>query len=141
LIFQAILKLLVKPAFISTSPPRPNKPTIKVKELAKRLANLVNERIPEFTSVERLPQKRQKKIYLDFLQNRKGQTLAAPYSVRPTPEASVSTPLHWDEVKKGLNPQKFTIKNIHQRLDKVGDLWKPVLGSGVNIPKTLKLLD
>jgi bifunctional non-homologous end joining protein LigD len=111
------------------------------KELAQRLANLVHDRIPQFTSVERLPKKRQKKVYLDFLQNRKGQTLAAPYSVRPTPQATVSSPLHWDEVKKGLNPQKFTIKNIQQRLDKVGDLWKPVLGPGVNIPRILKLLD
>jgi bifunctional non-homologous end joining protein LigD len=111
------------------------------KQLSQILANLVHERTPDFTSVERLPKKRQKKVYVDFLQNRQGQTLAAPYSVRPTPQATVSTPLHWDEVKKGLDSQKFTIKTIQKRLSKVGDLWKPVLQKGINIPKTLKLLD
>ena len=110
----------------------------QTKGFAQALANLVHERVPDFTSVVRMPKKRKGKVYLDFLQNRQGQTLAAPYSIRPTEVASVSTPLHWDEVNKRLDPFKFTIKTIHKRLAKVGDLWKPVLGKGVNIKQILK---
>lgn len=111
-------------------------------EQAKNFAHLfaieVNKRQPKLTSVERMPVKRPHKIYVDFLQNRQGQTLAAPYSVRPTPTATVSTPLHWDEVKPGLRPTDFTIKNTAARLKKAGDLWKPVLGPGINLAKVLQ---
>jgi bifunctional non-homologous end joining protein LigD len=110
------------------------------KQFAEILANIINDRTPEHTSIVRLPSKRQGKVYVDFLQNRKGQTLAAPYSVRPTEEASVSAPLHWDEVNNKLKPSNFTIKNIEKRIDKVGDLWKPVLGKGIDIKKTLSKL-
>ena len=111
-------------------------------EQAKNLAHLivleVNKRRPEITSVERNPEKRPHRIYLDFLQNRESQTLAAPYSVRPTQEASVSMPLHWDEVKKGLDPMNFTIKNAVARLHQTGDLWKPVVGKGIDLAAILK---
>ena len=114
-------------------------------EQAKNLAHLivleVNRRQPKLTSVERNPDKRKHRIYLDFLQNREGQTLAAPYSVRPTPEASVSMPLHWDEVKKGLDPMDFTIKNAAKRLKRTGDLWKPVMGHGIDLAKLLKKIE
>ncbi|HEX8763180.1 MAG TPA: DNA ligase D [Candidatus Saccharimonadales bacterium] len=114
-------------------------------EQAKNFAHLIvleiNKRQPKITSVERLPEKRKHKIYLDFLQNREGQTLAAPYSVRPTKDASVSMPLHWDEVKSGLKPSDFTIKNALKRLERTGDLWKPVLGKGIDLPKVLKTIE
>ncbi|MGF7229261.1 MAG: DNA ligase D [Candidatus Saccharibacteria bacterium] len=114
-------------------------------EQAKNLAHLlvieINKRVPKITSLERMPEKRPNKIYLDFLQNREGQTLASPYSVRPTPDANVATPLHWDEVRKGLKPSDFTIKNTAARLETVGDLWKPVLGKGVDIGVILKHLE
>lgn len=113
-------------------------------EQAKNFAHLmvieVNKRQPKLTSLERMPDKRKNRIYLDFLQNREGQTLAAPYSLRPTPDATVSTPLHWDEVTPSLKPTDFTIKNIHTRLQKVGDIWKPVMQKGVDIAKVLKHL-
>jgi len=111
------------------------------KNLAHLIALEVNKRAPKLTSVERMPEKRKNKIYLDFLQNREGQTLAAPYSVRPTPDASVSTPLHWDEVNDQLKPSNFTIQNMPARLKKVGDLWKPVMGAGVDVAKILKYID
>src|SRR5581483_9558356 len=82
----------------------------EIKTFAELIAHIVHNRLPELTSIERSPAKRKKKIYLDYLQNRKGQTIAAPYSVRPHPGATVSTPLEWDEVKKGLDPGDFTIK-------------------------------
>lgn len=111
------------------------------KNLAHLIALEVNKRASKITSVERLPEKRKHKIYLDFLQNREGQTLAAPYSVRPTPDASVSTPLHWDEVNKNLKPSDFTIKNMPARLKRVGDLWKPVMGAGIDLAKILKNIE
>jgi bifunctional non-homologous end joining protein LigD len=114
-------------------------------EQAKNLAHLialeVNHRLPKITSVERMPKKRKHKIYLDFLQNREGQTLAAPYSVRPTEEASVSAPLHWNEVKEGLLPSDFTIENMPARLKQYGDLWKPVLGPGIDLRNILKKIE
>ncbi len=109
----------------------------QVRQGAKIFAQMVNQRLPDITSLERHPTKRQKKVYIDYLQNSQGQTLAAPYSVRPTPEATVSTPLHWHEVTAKLDPSKFTVKNTHKRLAKVGDLWKPVLGRGIDIKKIL----
>jgi bifunctional non-homologous end joining protein LigD len=111
------------------------------KNLAHLIALEVNRRQPKLTSVERLPQKRKHKIYLDFLQNRAGQTLAAPYSVRPTPDASVSMPLRWEEVKTGLDPTDFTIKNAPARLKRLGDIWKPVLGKGIDLAAILKRIE
>jgi bifunctional non-homologous end joining protein LigD len=111
------------------------------KQFAHILASLVNDRLPDTTSLERSPASRQGKIYVDYLQNREGQTLAAPYSVRPTPVASVSTPLKWDEVNDKLDPSQFTIKNIGQRIERVGDLWQPVIGRGIDLAKVLKKLE
>jgi bifunctional non-homologous end joining protein LigD len=111
------------------------------KNVAHLIALEVNKRLPKLTSIERMPEKRQHRIYLDFLQNRSGQTLAAPYSLRPTPDATVSTPLHWDEVKKGLKPTDFTIKNTIKRLNQVGDLWQPVLEKGIDLPELLRTIE
>lgn len=108
------------------------------KNLAHLIALEVNKREPQLTSVERMPDKRKHKIYLDFLQNRQGQTLAAPYSVRPTPDATVSMPLHWNEVKSGLKPTDFNIQNSLTRIKHTGDLWKPVLGDSIDLQKILE---
>ncbi|MDB5231263.1 MAG: ligase, partial [Chitinophagaceae bacterium] len=81
------------------------------------------------------------KIYLDFLQNRSIQTICTPYSIRPKPGATVSAPLHWDEVKKGLSLSKFTLLNMRQRVKETGDLFKPVLGKGIDLVKTLHNLE
>jgi hypothetical protein len=89
---------------------------------------------------KRQTRKRGDTVYLDYLQNRRGQTLAAAYSLRPREGAPVSTPLHWNEVRSGLDPQNFTMKNIFKRVSKVGDLWKPVLGKGINLEKCLDAL-
>lgn len=109
-----------------------------VKTFAELIAHTVWVRIPEITSIERSPSKRQGKVYLDFLQNRRGQTLAAPYSVRPKKGATVSTPLEWKEVNKNLDPTKFTIKTTLKRIEKKGDLWKPVIGKGANLNTIMK---
>ncbi len=65
---------------------------------------------------------------------------AAPYSLRPRPGAMVSTPLEWKEVRRGLDPQDFNIRTIPARIKKKGDLWKGVLGRGIDIAKALKAL-
>jgi len=106
-------------------------------KFAQVVATLVHHEVPDFTSLVRDPKKRQQRVYLDFLQNRGGQTLAAPYSVRPRPGATVSTPLHWEEVKIGLNPSNFTIKTMPSRIEQLGDLFKGVLGPGVDLDKCL----
>src|SRR3546814_5127659 len=64
---------------------------------AQFIAQRAHERVPSITSLERSLSKRQKKVYLDYLQNTRGQTLAAPYSARPRPHATVSTHLDLDE--------------------------------------------
>ncbi len=111
------------------------------KEFAHMIAMLAHDQLPEFTSLERSLSKRGKDhIYIDFLQNRKGQTLSCAYSLRPKPGASVSTPLDWKEVKKGLHPSDFTIKNIMQRIEKRGDLFSGVLLKGIDMMKCIKKL-
>jgi bifunctional non-homologous end joining protein LigD len=110
----------------------------QTRQFAEIIAKLVNEQLPEMTSVIRSPALRSNRVYLDFLQNRRGQTLAAPYSVRPVPGAAVSTPLKWSEVTKKLDPAKFTIQTMRKRLDRVGDLWTPVLGKGIDLMQALQ---
>lgn len=108
------------------------------KQLAELIVNLVHEELPSFTSLIRNPQKRTDKIYLDYLQNRPIQTICAPYSVRPKPGATVSAPLYWDEVKKGLKISNFTMKNALDRARSEGDLFEGVLGKGIDLNKVLK---
>lgn len=111
------------------------------KEFARKIATLVHKELPEFTSIERIVSNRGGKMYVDFLQNRPQATLAAPYSVRPKPGATVSMPLHWEEVKKGLNMTDFTLKNSIERMRSEGDIFKPVLGKGINMKECLKKLE
>jgi bifunctional non-homologous end joining protein LigD len=108
------------------------------KQLAELIANLVHEELPSFTSLVRDPRKRKDKIYIDYLQNRPIQTICAPYSVRPKPGATVSAPLHWDEVKKGLKISDFTMKNMLDRVKDVGDLFQGVMEKGIDLNKILK---
>lgn len=110
------------------------------RQFAEIISLCVHKQLPHTTSLERDPQKRQKKIYLDCLQNRIAQSIAAPYSVRPRPGALVSTPLDWNEVNKDLDPTAFNLKTIQKRLETKGDIFKPVLGAGVNIKSALSRL-
>lgn len=107
------------------------------KEFARVIVKLINEELPKITTIERQISDRKGKMYLDFLQNRPHATIASAYSVRPKPGATVSMPLHWDEVKKGLKMSDFTIFNALERLEDVGDIFKPVLGKGIDMLKIL----
>lgn len=105
---------------------------------ARIIVSLVHKQIPDYTSLERMIAKREGKMYLDFLQNRPGATIAGPYSLRPKVGATVSMPLTWDEVKPGLTMKHFTIFNTSDRLKETGDLFKGVLGKGIDLEKTIK---
>lgn len=105
------------------------------KEFARVIAHLVNEQIPSFTSIERIIKDRKGKMYIDFLQNRPQATVSAPYSLRPKPGATVSMPLHWAEVKKGMKMQDFNIFNAIERINIEGDLFKHVLEKGIDLQK------
>jgi bifunctional non-homologous end joining protein LigD len=111
------------------------------KEFARLIVQHVHKEIPSYTTIERMTADRKGRMYLDFLQNRPQATIAAPYSVRPKPGATVSAPLRWEEVKKGLTMQDFTIKNMAARLRETGDLFKPVLAKGINMEAALKKLN
>ncbi|MDB5109514.1 MAG: ligD [Mucilaginibacter sp.] len=105
---------------------------------ARIIVNIVHKQIPDYTSLERMVANRKGKMYLDFLQNRPGATIAGPYSLRPKVGATVSMPLHWDEVKPGLTMKDFTIFNSIDRLKVEGDLFKGVLGEGIDLEKTIE---
>lgn len=108
------------------------------RHFAQIIAGAVHELVPAFTSLERNLKKRGNRIYIDFMQNSRGQTLASAYSLRPVEAATVSAPLNWNEVSKGLHPSQFHIGNIRQRVEKIGDLFANVLSEKNDIEKAIK---
>ena len=95
---------------------------------AKALAVTLASRNPALMTAEYRKEKRPKgRVLVDYNQNRWGSTLASIYSVRPRPEATVSTPVSWKEVERGVRIEDFTVKNVPKRVAKLGDLWKPLL--------------
>jgi bifunctional non-homologous end joining protein LigD len=113
---------------------------LQIKKFAKGLAALTQQQLPATTTIERPLNKRKGRIYIDYLQNRRGQTLACAYSLRPKPGATISTPLEWKEVKHGLSVRQFDIFNIFKRLEKKGDLFKGVLAGKTDLDKCAKKL-
>ena len=87
------------------------------------VATMVARKHPRHATVERSIAARGQRIYLDYMQNMRGKTLASVYSVRANPWAGVSAPLTWSEVESGLSPKDFTISTFAARLASVGDLW------------------
>ena len=102
------------------------------------IVSIVQKRLSGFTSIERQIKNREGKMYLDFLQNRPNATISCPYSLRPKPGATVSMPLHWDEVKPGLDMKDFTIKNAIARARREGDLYKETIGKGISMKNALQ---
>jgi len=102
----------------------PGVPNDGARMIAELVATRVADAYPRIATIERsVGQRRPGTVYVDFLQNIRGKTVAAVYSARATPEATVSTPLRWAEVAKGLDPRDFTIDNVPARIREVGDLW------------------
>jgi bifunctional non-homologous end joining protein LigD len=99
-------------------------------EFAKALAVTLAKQHPALMTSEYRREKRPKgRVLVDYNQNRWGSTLASIYSVRPTPLATVSTPLEWSEVSGGARMEDFRLDNVRQRIAKIGDLWKPLLAA------------
>src|SRR3954471_9225097 len=109
--------------------------------LGELLARCVLRELADIATITRHVTKRGDKVYLDYLQNRHGQTIVAPYSVRPLPGATVSMPLVWDEVDSSLDPRVFTIKSALGRLEKLGsDPVLPVLEQKPDLSQVLDKL-
>ena len=87
------------------------------------VATMVARKHPRVATVERSLKARGNRIYVDYMQNSLGKTLASAYSARANDFAGVSTPLTWDEIEEGVKPQDFTVKNFAARLETAGDLW------------------
>ena len=97
---------------------------------AKALAVELAARHPALmTSAYKVASRPKGRVLVDYNQNRWGSTLASIYSVRPRPLATVSTPVTWEEVERGVETEAFTLLNVRDRLAKVGDLWKPLLAA------------
>jgi bifunctional non-homologous end joining protein LigD len=100
----------------------------QVWEFAKAFSIEVVNRYPELaTSIYKVANRPKNHVLVDYNQNAWNRTLASVYSVRPKPAATVSTPVTWDEVARGIKMEDFTMKTVPARLAKIGDLWKPVL--------------
>jgi bifunctional non-homologous end joining protein LigD len=108
---------------------------------ARLLAVMGVEAEPAISTIARPLRSRGGKVYIDFGQNGRGQTIVAPFSVRPLPGAPVSCPLRWEEVTAKLDPARFTIKTAPPRFAKLGDPLAPVLGDGIDVVTTLRRLE
>ncbi len=108
-----------------------------VRDFVQFIAELIHQVHPETTSLVRDPKKRKGLIYLDYLQNKEGQTIVAPYSVRPKPNATVSTPILWEELNYDLSIQDFHIFNVYGRVTTIDDPWQELQTSKVDIKKAL----
>ena len=121
--------------------PLPKKTSYETGQLlAEMIATIVATAHPKVATVERWVKKRPRgTIYVDYLQNILGKTLATAYSARASDYAGVSTPLSWKEVAKGFDNRSFTIRTAPERFREVGDLWAPLrTGKPVDIKKLLK---
>jgi bifunctional non-homologous end joining protein LigD len=98
---------------------------------AKEFARRMEAAHPKLVTAEYRKAKRPRgRVLVDYNQNAWGRTLASAYSVRPTPEASVSTPVSWAELERGVRTEDFRIDNVPERVRRLGDLWKPVDADG-----------
>lgn len=99
-------------------------PERTAERVAEQIARAVVEAHPRETTVQRpIKSRGGSKVYVDYGQNSRGKTVAAAYSVRPTPHATVSTPLDWDELTPPLTPTAFTVATLPARVERLGDLW------------------
>jgi len=143
---KEILDSLNVPAYIKTSggnglhvfiPVLPKYTYDQTRDFSHLISQMVHRDLPKITSLERMPEKRKGKVYLDFLQNGKGKTMASIYSLRPREGAGVSTPLDWEEVNDKLDLKKFNIKTILKRLEDKGDLWRDFFKNAIDLKAIL----
>lgn len=144
--FKNVLSNLKIPSYLKTSGSRglhiyvPIIPTYsfpQIQRFVKIIADYVHQKTKSLTSFERSPSKRKGKIYLDFLQNGKGKTMASVYSLRPRPGATVSAPITWDELKPGFSMHTYNIHTMSKRLKQKGDVWKDFFLNKVDLGKMI----
>jgi bifunctional non-homologous end joining protein LigD len=123
-------------------PIKPNYDYLQVSQLAKQVAKIVASNLPEIATTERSLRKRKRgQVYIDHLQNNRGKSIVAPYSVRPMDGATVSTPLEWSEIKRRkVSSQDFTIKNLMRRIESKGDIFASVLSDQQSLGEAMKKL-
>lgn len=107
------------------------------RNFARLICYYVQQSLPDLTTMERKVSKRNEKIYLDYLQNRRGQSMAAVYCVRPKPEAPVSMPVSWDKLNKGFRIQDFTIKTAPSLIPKADRRFRAVLAKSLDMSKAI----
>ncbi len=103
------------------------------------VATVVAQKHPKLATIERAVRARGKRVYVDYLQNIQGKTLASAYSARASEYAGVSTPLSWDEIEAGVDREDFTVATVPARLARTGDLWAALRNSkGVDLSRVGK---
>ena len=96
--------------------------------IAKEVAHVLAAENPKLlTAIYKVANRPKGRVLVDYNQNAWGRTLASVYSLRPTPRAMVSTPVEWKEIERGIDIADFRIDNVRKRIEKVGDLWAPLL--------------
>jgi len=113
----------------------------ETRTFARLLAMLTVDAVPEISTVTRSIRGRGGKVYVDFGQNGRGNTIVGPYSVRPLPGAPASCPLRWDEVTARLDPARFTIRTIPERFESMADPMIEVLGDGVDMGSAIASIE
>ena len=101
---------------------------------AEQIARAVAKVLPDVATVERMKDKRGGRLYVDYGQNGEGRTVVSPYTIRARDGAVVSTPVAWDEVTEELDPTRFTIRNVPERVGRLGDLYEGVLTVKQRLP-------
>jgi len=132
------VKISGKSGFHIFLPLQPGYTHLMARRFCHLLAGLTNQKLPESTSLERNPEKRRGKVYLDYGQNAYGQTIASAYGVRPVFGAPVSTPLYWDELTASITPLDFTVKTVAERLEAMGDPWRNLFDNPINLKMLIK---
>jgi bifunctional non-homologous end joining protein LigD len=103
---------------------------------------VVAQKHPRVATIERSVRARGARVYVDYLQNILGKTLATAYSARASDYAGVSTPLTWQEIDSGVDRAEFTIQSVPGRLEKTGDLWGALRKSkGVDLARVARYAD
>jgi len=111
-------------------PLKPKNEYDKVAESARLFASEVAQRAPKIATVERTIAKRKStQVYVDWMQNARGKSLAAVFTARAKPGGTVSMPLEWKQISKGVKIADFTITNVPELLKKKGDAWADFFGA------------
>ncbi|MGJ8593873.1 MAG: DNA ligase D [Aquaticitalea sp.] len=113
----------------------------ETRNFIKLICLLINEKLPKLTTLERSLKKRGPKIYLDYLQNRQGQTIVSAYSLRPQPDATVSMPLLWSEINANLKVNDYSLRTVPKLMAKRKDNFIGVLGKGIDMEAVIEVLN